>query len=235
MGGKRRKWAFLMLACLLLFCRPVRAQEGGTGSTGMTVTVPEQPEEEIMASANAQKLDDVPLPEGWRWAEKDGSKKLEPGGSVTGTAVFRDSDGNVLAEREVTVTAPKRAPQPESGNSSPDGNAGGAQEENAYGEAAGAGNKAASGAASAASGAISGAAEASAAASGTADADKAASGAAGQSAGAGTGDETNAVGWALALLASAAFIAYAAAKRKHNANAPAARRDYGADAEPYRK
>lgn len=210
MGGKRRKWAFLMLACLLLFCRPVRAQEGGTGSTGMTVTVPEQPEEEITASANAQKLDDVPLPEGWKW--KDGNKKLEPGGSVTGTAVFCDSDGNVLAEREVTVTAPKRAPQPESGNSSPDGNAGGAQEENAYGEAAGAGNKAVS-AASAASGAISGAAEASAAASGTADADKATSGAAGQSAGAGTGDETNVIGWALALLMSMAFVVILSAKQ----------------------
>lgn len=92
-----------MLVCLLFGCQPVRAQEG---STAITVTVPEQPKEEIKAAAGAEMLDDVPLPKGWEW--KDGSLSLKPGGSVTGIAVYRDGDGNILAERQVTVTAPEK-------------------------------------------------------------------------------------------------------------------------------
>lgn len=93
----------LVLVCLLFGCQPVRAQEG---STAITVTVPEQPKEEIKAAAGAEMLDDVPLPKGWEW--KDGSLSLKPGGSVTGIAVYRDGDGNILAERQVTVTAPEK-------------------------------------------------------------------------------------------------------------------------------
>lgn len=92
-----------MLVCLLFGCQPVRAQEG---STAITVTVPEQPGEEIGAAAGAKILDDVPLPKGWEW--KNGSLSLKPGGSVTGIAVYRDGDGNILAERQVTVTAPEK-------------------------------------------------------------------------------------------------------------------------------
>lgn len=92
-----------MLVCLLFGCQPVRAQEG---STAITVTVPEQPEEEIGAVAGAKTLDDIPLPEGWEW--KDRSISLKPGESVTGTAVYRDKDGTILAERQVTVTAPEK-------------------------------------------------------------------------------------------------------------------------------
>lgn len=103
MKGKRRMGIFLMLVCLLLCCQPVWAQEG---STAITVTVPEQPGEEIRAAAGAKILADVPLPEGWEW--KDGSLSLKPGESVTGIAVYRDGDGNILAERQVTVTAPEK-------------------------------------------------------------------------------------------------------------------------------
>lgn len=103
MKGKRKIGIFLMLVCLLFGCQPVRAQEG---STAITVTVSEQPGEEIGAAAGAKILDDVPLPKGWEW--KDGSLSLKPGGSVTGIAVYRDGDGNILAERQVTVTAPEK-------------------------------------------------------------------------------------------------------------------------------
>lgn len=93
-----------MLVCLLLLCQPVWAQ---TGSTALTATVPEQPEEEIEAAAGAEILDDIPLPEGWEW--EDGSISLKPGESVTGTAVYRDKDGTILAEREIIVEAPDTA------------------------------------------------------------------------------------------------------------------------------
>lgn len=100
--GKRKLGIFLLLFCLVVSCQTVWAQEG---SATITVTVPEQPAEEIEAAADAKTLGEVPLPEGWEW--KDGTIALKPGESVTGTAVYRDEDGTILVERQVVVTAPE--------------------------------------------------------------------------------------------------------------------------------
>ncbi len=57
LGGKRKLGIFLLLFCLVVSCQTVWAQEG---SATITVTVPEQPAEEIEATADATTLGEVP-------------------------------------------------------------------------------------------------------------------------------------------------------------------------------
>lgn len=182
MKGKRKMGIFLAILCLVLGSQPARAQEG---STVITVTVPEQPEEELAAPAGAGTLGEIPLPEGWEW--KNGSVPLRPGERVTGEAVYRDKAGNILAEREILVTVPERENtkyEPVSGGDSVwDG-----EGENGYVEASFTVKKP------------------------EAETEKKKGvtdppSEGGQSAGVKTGDETNLIGWGAAALLSLAFAA----------------------------
>lgn len=95
------KISVLCLMIVMLFPTYVSANENTSGgnSTPLTVTVPEQPKEEMIVTTDGKTLKDVELPKGWVWEAPD--TRLIPGDYMEGVAVYKD--GNVITKRKIRV------------------------------------------------------------------------------------------------------------------------------------
>lgn len=72
---------------------------------------PNLPDSTVEASEDAEKVGDIPLPEGWEWQDADKETPLVPGMPVMAVAVYTGADkGNYeTAAQTVTITKPDRS------------------------------------------------------------------------------------------------------------------------------